>query len=389
MDLLPPAQALPRGFKISALSGFLVSGFIFSLIGALLPAWGYDVSSDYAVAGRHFLAMVLGIIVSGAIVRKLRLLRTRVWLVAGCSLCAFSLAILAGLPNQLPWRICGLFTLGISCGILHAGLFEAVLPAYQRNPALAVSLGGVFFGAGSVIGALLVSGVFWTYSVQAILLLLAAIPAGFAILYTQRTYETPGVLVHPRMLQQFRSSAAVLFSLLLFFQFGNEWSIAGWLPLLLIHRLGMSPGSALQMLAFYFAALTFGRIVSSYLLPRASPRKVLAVGASASLLGCAILSVTDNRLGATVSVALLGAGFAPIYPLVSAWIGRRFPYYHPGFFNGVFSLALVGGMLTPWMLGELAGWTGMWAISILPVIGTLMVVVLLIMIWVEARVTGQ
>ena len=34
----------------------------------------------------------------------------------------------------------------------------------------------------------------------------------------------------------FRSPGAVLFALLLFIQFGNEWSIAGWLPLFLIRR---------------------------------------------------------------------------------------------------------------------------------------------------------
>ena len=49
----------------------------------------------------------------------------------------------------------------------------------------------------------------------------------------------------------FRSLAAVLFALLLFVQFGNEWAIAGWLPLFLIQRLGISPESSLMLLAAY------------------------------------------------------------------------------------------------------------------------------------------
>ena len=161
-------------------------------------------------------------------------------------------------------------------------------------------------------------------------------------------------------------------------------------PLLLIHRLGMSPVGALQMLAFYFAALTAGRITMSYVMPRAASRRILAVSAAASLFGCVILALTNNRLGAAVSIALLGLGFAPIYPLLAAWIGRRFPYYHPGFFNGIFSIALAGGMLTPWLLASKSrGAPESGPSSRCRLAGTCMVVLLLCLIWVEQRVTGE
>jgi fucose permease len=48
-------------------------------------------------------------------------------------------------------------------------------------------------------------------------------------------------------------------------QFANEWSIAGWLPVYLIDRLGMSPTGALMLLAVYWMALTAGRIGASVL----------------------------------------------------------------------------------------------------------------------------
>ena len=62
-----------------------------------------------------------------------------------------------------------------------------------------------------------------------------------------------------QLLRDFRNPGAILFSLLLFFQFGNEWSIAGWLPLFLIRRLGISPADSLLMLALYWTALLVGR----------------------------------------------------------------------------------------------------------------------------------
>ncbi len=378
------------GIQTSALAGFLVSGFLFALLGSLLPAWGYDLSSDFASVGRHFLVIALGMILSATLVRRgPGRFSIRALLVSGCAVAAVGLGGLAFLPNQIEWRMAGIFAVGVGAGLLHAGLFEAILPAYEKSAAMALNVGGIFFGAGSVICALLVSGTYWAYSVPTILLILAAVPAAFAFLYSRRKYPAVGMVSHPQVMKQFRSGAAILFSLLLFFQFGNEWAIAGWLPLFLIHRMGMSPVAALEILAAYFAALTAGRIGVSVLIPRVGNRRLLATSAGASLLGCVVLAATDNRFGAGVSIALIGLGFAAIYPLAAAWIGRRFPYYHPGFFNGIFSIALAGGMLTPWMLGEIAGRAGLWAVMTLPAIGTCMVMLLICLIWVEGRVTGE
>ena len=377
-----------NGKQLGVLSGFLVSGFLFSLVGALLPAWGYDISSEYALAGRHFLAIVLGIVITGVLIGSKWRPSTRVLLVSGCGLAASSLLALSAFPISAMWRISVLFFVGAAASLLHAGLFEAMLPSHDQASATPLNIAGVFFGGGAILSTLLVSGVFWVFSVQGTLAVLATIPAGFAVFYATRVFSPPRMVAHPQVLKQFRSGAALLFSLLLFFQFGNEWSIASWLPVFLIHRLGMSPVGALQMLAFYFAALTMGRIATSSLLRSAPPRRVLIVSATASLVGCMILAATNNRLGASVSIVLLGLGFAPIYPLVAAWMSRRFPYYHPGYFNGIFSIALAGGMLTPWLIGEIANRAGIWTIITLPAAGTCMVVLLVIAIWVEQRVTG-
>ena len=59
----------------------------------------------------------------------------------------------------------------------------------------------------------------------------------------------------------------MLFSLVLFFQFGNEWAIAGWLPLFLSQRLGMSPADSVLILALYWMALLVGRLVAQWMLP--------------------------------------------------------------------------------------------------------------------------
>jgi fucose permease len=197
---------------------------------------------------------------------------------------------------------------------------------------------------------------------------------------------------HPALraaLSDFRSPGAILFALLLFFQFGNEWSIAGWLPLLLIRRVGISPKGALLILALYWFFLMAGRLGSVAVLPRVRHGSLLLGSVLAALFGCLILFFTNNAFGAATGAFFLGIGYASIYPLVADAIGRRFPYYHPGFFNGIFSLALVGGLLAPATLGYAASVFGVGVVIGIPLVGTFLVMTLLLLIWLESKVTGR
>jgi MFS family permease len=108
-----------------------------------------------------------------------------------------------------------------------------------------------------------------------------------------------------------------------------------------------------------------------------------------ALFGCFLLFSTNNAFGAATGAFFVGAGYASIYPLVAEAIGRRFPYYHPGFFNGVFSFALVGGLLAPATLGYAAVHYGVGIVIGIPLIGTLLVTILLLLIWLESKVTGR
>ena len=231
-----------------------------------------------------------------------------------------------------------------------------------------------------------------TFYVPSILTFVAIVPGCFAGVYANIQIATPEQERQPTLrqaLRDLRSTGAVLFALLLFFQFGNEWSIAGWLPLYLIHHLGISPKMAILLLAFYWMALLVGRTVAVSALPRLPHAKLLGGSVLSAMFGCLILAFTNNLFGAATAILLIGAGFASIYPLVAEKIGRRFPYYNPGLFNGIFSFALMGGMMAPASLGFAAEHWGVRAVVWLPALGTFMVFVLLFLIWLESKVTGR
>jgi FHS family glucose/mannose:H+ symporter-like MFS transporter len=382
-----------------ALPGFLLSGFLFALLGALLPAWGYHLAERNAGAGFYFLCLGIGVVAASQASRNFVLVRgLRRPLVAACAIACVALAGLSFVPPpaSAAWRLLGWTAIGSAAGLLNSALFEAIRPAYQKDPASTLTTGGIYFGLGCLASALLVAGTFYIYSVGSILLLSSAIPAAFAVLYWRRSGaawdEAPAAgppAVPGDAVRDFLSPGAVMFALLLFFQSGNEWAIAGWLPIFLIRRLGVSPESAIWMLAIYWLALLVGRVTTVFLLPAMRHGRLLFGSAGAALAGCLLLVFTDNQLGAVTGILLTGGGFAAIYPLVSEKIGHRFPYYHPGVFHSIFSLALAGGMLAPWMVGLLADWAGLWVVMGLPALGTLMVAILLLLIWLENKVTGR
>src|SRR5205807_10135373 len=109
--------------------------------------------------------------------------------------------------------------------------------------------------------------------------------------------------------------------------------------------------------------------------------RLLTASVLCSMFACIVLIQTDNQFGAISGVLLLGASFAPIYPLVVERIGHRFPYYHPGFYNGLFSFAIAGGLLAPCTLGYFASLWGIWVVMGLPLAGSAMVFLLLLLIW--------
>ena len=390
--MAPAADTKAAG---SALAGFLLSGFLLALLGAILPAWGYHRDPpDFVAVGNYFLSLAIGLV--GATVLAQRLMARRglnFLLVFACSLSCVALAYLALVapPASSWWRVAGLLVLGIAAGLLNVGLFHAVSRDYSSDVAATVSKGGIWYGLGCLAATLLVAGAFYV-SVSAILLFMAVTPAVFAAIFARQSYAASSPGRQPTLreaLQDFRTPRAILLALLLFVQFGNEWSLAGWLPILLIRRVGLSPKAALLILALYWFFLMTGRAGSIAILPRVRHGRLLLGSVLCALFGCLVVYSTTNAFGAATGVFFLGAGYASIYPLVAEAIGRRFPYYHPGFFNGIFSLALVGGLLAPATLGYAASFRGVGVVIGFPLLGTFLVMALLLLIWLESKVTGR
>jgi FHS family glucose/mannose:H+ symporter-like MFS transporter len=374
-----------------ALAGFFVSGVLISFLGAILPGWNQHLSSDYTVVSLYFLGLIAGLLASVGIAPRLIESKGIGWMLAfACATagCGFLYLAFVSPPMLFWWRVGGLAVIGFAAGLLHTGVFHAVSPMYRHDPVATVNLAGILFGLGCLTVAVLISGVFYVYTAPAIQTWIAVIPAAFGWLYVRTPFSPQPVPHQPAaraIFSELTNPAAVLLALLLFFQLGNEWALAGWLTLFLTQRLGISPPGALLMLALYWLALLVGRVAAQWALARVRHGRLLMASAAASILGCLILSATNNRFGALSGILLLGGAFAPIYPLVVEKIGNRFPYFHPGFYNGIFSFAIAAGLLAPCTLGYFASQWGVGVVMGLPLAGTIVVLLLALLIGLEAR----
>ena len=392
------------------LSGFLVLGVLIGLLGSLVVAWHYHIDVEPQIIGLHFLALSVGYVLAATVGADLGSLDAfahagaaflrigghqfgRAWRTRAAGFAALShhsaaafIGISAGgLIYRSALRLGTLFrrragrrrqrgwlAARLRLSAFHHSHRRHLFPRFRRN------LWRCWWSAATGNGR---AGDCCRASSFCLFLVnrfsLARRPVG------EREED-----LHREMLRDLRSIATVLFSLLLFFQFGNEWAIAGWLPLFLIHRFGLNPAWAIGILGFYFFALIFGRLVAQALLEWFNHRKLLLGSIVLAMIGYVVLSFANSAVGALIAVAIIGAGYAPIYPLDCRALDDRFSY-HPGFWNGTVSIAITGAMCAPWILGYVDQFFGVEYVMVVPALGSVAVCILSILLMYEAHLMGE
>jgi fucose permease len=143
-----------------------------------------------------------------------------------------------------------------------------------------------------------------------------------------------------------------------------------------------------MLLVVYWLALTIGRLVTVRLLPVVRHGRLLAISAFCALFGCIALD-TDTNFGAVTGILLTGTGFSAIYPLAAEKIATRFTYYHPGYFNGIFTFAMMGGIVAPFVLGHVVAHWGLRFVPIAAMIGSCAVFALVLVLALGRKVSGS
>jgi fucose permease len=185
-----------------------------------------------------------------------------------------------------------------------------------------------------------------------------------------------------------RYEGVLLLAFILFFESGNEASIGGWTSTY-VNSAGFSPRAATLALAVYWAALMVGRILAAPMLRAIGKLQLVAASALLSLAGCAVLLTSHLFSFLVLGTVLIGLSYGPVFPTTLAIAGDRFPKQAGTVFGLLFSIALIGGMLLPWTVGQVSQGLGVRMGMVVPGIGAIAITVLSTIVMLRERQTRK
>jgi hypothetical protein len=380
--------------------GFVVLGVLIGAIGPLLVYWRYHLESDPLLIGFHFLGLNVGYLGASTIRHgpfgkaKNKSLLTVSIVLSFLSLVALTLV---GPPLFSLWRIVTLVAMGLSAGLLSAALLRDLQPQFSNAPLPTLRRAVAGFGAGCSVAALLLgAGYQFGWEPWGVLLLLVPLVwfatlafRGERLAVTPEVNDSQGSVPQVEAPALSKTPAGFLFRLLLLIQLGNEWALAGWLPLFLVGRAGINPAGSLFLLAFYFAVLTLSRWTTPMIYGRTPQGRALVITIIVALLGLTILGGAASLTVALVGATLTAIGFGPVFPLVWHNLDERFSFHH-GYYRGTLFICFTGAMSAPWLLGFVDNFAGLAYVLWLPALGAVVSLVLALLLLLETHLmTGK
>jgi len=156
-------------------------------------------------------------------------------------------------------------------------------------------------------------------------------------------------------------------------------NVGGWTATFFKEELQIGEQRALVYLSLYWLGMMLARLALGFVLKRAAPVGVLLGAISVAIVGALLLIVTRSASLAALGVFLVGCGFAPVFPLILGFVGDRYANLSGTAFSVVIVMALVGGMLLPYLtgvVGAVHGLRGSFVIvpAALVALGTLLLV---------------
>jgi FHS family glucose/mannose:H+ symporter-like MFS transporter len=340
-------------------------GIVLASLGASLPhvisRFGIDKRDAGALLSLLSFSVLAGSLVFGPIVDRRGY---KAMLVSSFAAIFIGLETIAFAPS-LGWLRAGVMLIGFSGGLVNgaANAVTADVSAEQRGSAL--TFVGGFFG----IGAAGVPFVLATFSGELAYATLLSAVGAFAIVplaFSAFTNFPPPKhpqgfpVVHVRDL--LRDPVILLMGVMLFLQSGMETTVGGWTPTYFAEELSVAAARAPIYLALFWLGLMLTRWTLGALgarLKTTSNVRILLVSIAVALASALVLVSTRSVSAAATAVFVLGCGFAPVFPMIFAFVGDRYAHISGTALSVVMTMALVGGMLMPYAAGVVGAARGL------------------------------
>lgn len=305
-----------------------------------------------------------------------------------CLLTSLALLGFAVSPSFV-WLIALAVPMGLGCGAVDSGLNHFIAAHYSaRHMNWLHGFWGVGVTLGPLIlGASMASAAGW----QGGALTLGFMQLGLAIvlgltlfLWRHAPHSNPRAQAeHTASLASAKPDSAVavwLAPLTFFVYVAAEGSVGIWMASILVGSRQFSPAQAGVWMSVYFGAITAGRFAIGWVAHRWGNRILVRWGIAVALLGTLLFALNGPQGLSMLSLALIGLGFAPVYPSLMHETARRFATDTARVVIGrQAGCAYAGLAFFPPVLGLLAATTGL--VWVVPMIGLLLLVLLAVTEW--------
>jgi fucose permease len=351
----------PRAAAVLGGVGFLLIGWSGLLVPSLIRSIeGQFGQTDAGIGLFYFLGAggyVAGSFVGGFATERLG----RRWVLSVAAMLV-GLGLLAmGAAPSWPLFLLAALPLGLGSGAIDGGVNGLVLDLYPTSRGQALNRLHLFFSLGALaapltVGRLVDAGVPWQAVVLGTALVAFPLAGLFALADLPSGRHIPG---------EASRSAPIGYALPLIFlavaiacYVASELGVSSWL----VRFLDPAPlSTATAALSLYWAGLTLGRLVSARVADRFDHLQLAIVS---SLVAATTLVVAVASPSLAVSVALFGlVGFAsgPVYPLIMAIGGDRFPDRSAAVSGFLAGTAVIGSILYPPIMGFMSVTIGLTA----------------------------
>ena len=374
-----------RRLVVTGQIAFLPTGVLQTLLGPMLPIliarWAINDTQAGNLFLVQFLASLVGVQLSGVLLARRGF---RPAFLFGLLLMACGVSTLYLGSSALGLVSVAVYGLGLGLIVPSDNLLIAELSSGSGSRAGQVSLLNFFWGVGAVFCSLTVA---WTAAHKLLPFFLGSV-AVFLLLLAWGMRNLPFPPAAPpagpsaSWRELIKSPAIWLFAAVFFLYPGAETAVGGWIASY-VSRMGTREAAmASWMPAFFWAALTVGRAIGTFLLRHASENAVLRAGYAAGVAGIALMLWAPALLGVIAGASITGLSFATMYPIAVARLSQRFGVAARSIGAVMFSLASVGPAVIPWTVGVISRNTGsLRAGMLMPLGATLILFVIHLFEW--------
>jgi MFS transporter, FHS family, L-fucose permease len=255
--------------------------------------------------------------------------------------------------------VAAIFLIGIGMTLLQVAgnpIMRDVSEAgrFARNLTFAQFIKGLGSIAGPAVAiALVARGLAWNsiFSVFGVVVAITLVGVTLLKVTDQKGEDKPpasiassfGLLGNPYVF-------AMIFGLFLYV--GAEVGVNSWIATFLHQKFQFDLGSlATGGIAFFFVALSLGRLIGSAVLNFMSARQFLLVTAGLSVLGTLGIMMGSKEI-AVASIFVTGLGFGNVFPLIFSILIDRMPE-RSAELSGLLCMAIAGGAVMPLVMGAL------------------------------------